>query len=469
MDLSLSLNLTSVAVMGGGGGASGTVFGLIGQSNNIGKAPNDGGATYPPTLLEYTQAGELAAPSGGLDHVVQGSGEPSIALGFALKHQVRLPDETIVLVPCAVGLTGLEGDDWNPGDPAYNAAVARMNAVMAANPGFTFGGFLWHQGEQDGNANASATYGASLSAMVTAMRTAVTGAGATTPFVVGGLLPAYIADATKEGAEVDAVLQDVRSIIGNSAYATSAGLLGLDSVHFDAESLRILGGRYADAYVLAETGTASTDLVAVSSDYQYVTSSGATRTFSAMAHSTGNVVVAVGITDNSDISAETISGLTIGGQTATRLWRTNRVGSALEFWQATGVTGSSSDVVVTYDVEPPVRISVVMWALSAEAALVDDDFVEFDGLSESVTVDVPAGGLILAAQASQGSNLDATISFAGGASTGSIAVVENPASNQLYNGADRSYALAATGETVTASAGQTRFRGTFAALALEQA
>jgi len=241
--------------------ASPLVFLLAGQSNMIGRAGFDGGAAYPAGTLQWTQAGALAPAASPLDHVDEDPGDMGLALQFAIEKGALPP---LILVPAARSSTGFSdnrwnpGDDnrWNPGDDLYAAAVSRTNAVMAANPSFTFGGILWHQGEKDSQASGpAAAYQAKLDAMLTAMRGDITAATATTPIVLGRLLPAVFAKSGYAFAgSVDAVIADTPNRVPFTAVASAAGLTSgtgtgapADDLHFDAPSLRTLGTRYAAA------------------------------------------------------------------------------------------------------------------------------------------------------------------------------------------------------------------------------
>ena len=233
--------------------ASPLVFLLAGQSNMIGRAGFDGGATYPAGTLQWTQAGALTPAASPLDHVDEDPGDMGLALQFAIEKGALPP---LILVPAARSSTGFSDNRWNPGDDLYAAAVSRTNAVMAANPSFTFGGILWHQGEKDSQASGpAAAYQAKLDAMLTAMRGDITAATATTPIVLGRLLPAVFAKSGYAFAgSVDAVIADTPNRVPFTAVASAAGLTSgtgtgapADDLHFDAPSLRTLGTRYAAA------------------------------------------------------------------------------------------------------------------------------------------------------------------------------------------------------------------------------
>ena len=274
-DLGTFLSLRETATQDGGGTqvqASGAVeivartrvLALMGQSNMVGFAAFDGGASYPGGVMQVARSGRASGGSDGdivpaqtlLDHH---DGDPSFmgpALQFAIDYAVAHPNDTLLLVPDAKGATGLAAGDWIKGGFYYDTAVARVNAVLAANPGFEFCGILWHQGESDaGSAGDAAAYAASLDTMIADMRTDITGADANTPFIAGGMVPAWVAaDANRQ--TVQAAQSDTPNRVSRAGFADSAGLSPLpDGIHFDAASLRGLGTRYFTAFDVLDTGT----------------------------------------------------------------------------------------------------------------------------------------------------------------------------------------------------------------------
>ena len=75
----------------------------------------------------------------------------------------------------------------------------------------------------------------------------MTAATSTTPFIVGGMVPAWVAgDANRQ--TVQAALADTPNRVSGTAFVESSGLVPqADGIHFDAASLRILGSRYFTA------------------------------------------------------------------------------------------------------------------------------------------------------------------------------------------------------------------------------
>lgn len=242
------------------------VFSLIGQSNMVGFTPFDGAAPYPDQVFQVARTGrasggtndEIVPAQTLLDHHDGSAGFMGLALQFAIDHMAANPHERVLLVPDARSSTGFADNDWNRGNSYYNSAVSRLNTLFAANPDYEFCGFLWHQGESDAGSAADAdAYAGRLDQMIADIRADVTAATETTPFVVGGMVPAWVAgDANRQ--TVQAALSGTPTRVGGTAFVDSSGLAPqADGIHFDAASLRILGARYLAALDMLKAGAAA--------------------------------------------------------------------------------------------------------------------------------------------------------------------------------------------------------------------
>lgn len=229
------------------------VFSLIGQSNMVGFAPFDGSAGYPVQAFQVARSGRISGGANGeivpaqtlLDHHDGAESFMGLAVQFAIDYAAAHPYDRVLLVPDARSSTSFAGNDWNRGNAFYNSAVARLNTLFAANPDYEFCGFLWHQGESDtGSVTDAAAYAGRLDQMIADMRADVSVATATTPFVVGGMVPDWVAgDANRQ--TVQAALSNTPNRVGATAFVDSSGLVPqADGIHFDAASLRQLGARY---------------------------------------------------------------------------------------------------------------------------------------------------------------------------------------------------------------------------------
>ncbi|GIT89291.1 sialate O-acetylesterase [Roseobacter sp. OBYS 0001] len=237
------------------------VFALMGQSNMIGRAAFDGGAKWPEGTLQIGRGGDedgaiipARNPSDGpatsrpLAHGNPTPGDMGLDIQFAIDYLVDKPNVTLLFIPCAQGGTGFSNGAWNPGDGLYTDTVARINAAMTANPGFLFKGFLWHQGETD--AGVPDTYAELLDTMIHSLRSDVTTADATTPFILGGLAAG---DAARDA--ITALIATTPDRVAHTGFAAADDLSLADANHFDAAALRSLGARYQAALAAAQSNT----------------------------------------------------------------------------------------------------------------------------------------------------------------------------------------------------------------------
>lgn len=243
---------TASAALGAG---DSLVFLLIGQSNMVGRAGYDGQGGHPPGTLQWGRGGSddgrLIPATAPLQHHDPSTGGMGLDLSFAEAALAANPGITLVLVPAADGGTGFTDNRWNPGNDLYQDAVARTNAVMAQNPGFLFGGFLWHQGESDvGNPG----FQTALDAMIAAMRQDVAAADETTPFILGGLVPGWVAEQPNRQATQAIIAQTPNRVAATGVVATD-GLTGAGTdIHFTSADLRGLGARYWQVWQAVRAG-----------------------------------------------------------------------------------------------------------------------------------------------------------------------------------------------------------------------
>ena len=261
--------------------ADATVFLLAGQSNSVAQSLFDGGAGYPERAFQLNRYAVL--PTGRADafanafdvassRIVPAThplhhwwktspGYAGWALQFAIDWCAAHPGADLVLVPAGLDDTGFRTDEWNEGDPYFEDAVARVNAVMTDNPGFGFGGILWHQGEKDAATTTSANaYQAALDAMIAAFRARIAAAAPATPFVAGNLYPGWVSG-TAPREQVQAIITDLPNRLAYTATVDSAGTTSTDGVHFDAPSMRTMGSRYLAALAEAEANAGTAELL----------------------------------------------------------------------------------------------------------------------------------------------------------------------------------------------------------------
>ncbi|MBL9200448.1 MAG: sialate O-acetylesterase, partial [Opitutaceae bacterium] len=173
---------------------------------------------------------------------------PGRAFGLAIAEAT--PGATIGLIPCAVG--GSPIDAWRPAsyyEPTkshpWDDAIRR--AKIALRDG-TMTGILWHQGESDSSAALAPAYAAKLHDLVARLRVELAAPAA--PFLAGQIGKFADAPWNEFRVQVDEAHRALPRHVSRTAFVSAEGLKhGGDKVHFDADSARELGRRYAAAYL----------------------------------------------------------------------------------------------------------------------------------------------------------------------------------------------------------------------------
>lgn len=227
------------------------VYLLIGQSNMAGRG------TLTPSnriasagIVKFSAEGEWV-PAEEPIHFDKSTAGAGLAASFARTMADACPGHEIALVPCAVGGTRIAR--WQPGADLYTQAVARVRWALAS--GGTLKGILWHQGESDAKKQADVdAYEGRLRTLVVAIRRDVDAADV--PFVAGELADARCA--RREDLQWDAISSITRRVLAEYTRCGCVSSRGLrlkdDKLHFDTESLRILGRRYAEKFLELEKG-----------------------------------------------------------------------------------------------------------------------------------------------------------------------------------------------------------------------
>lgn len=268
------------------------VFLIVGQSNSVGLntdgfIPDDGtndrigqlsccknGQTLPTDQCVFIVAKDPLHHQ--CDDWYQGLQSVGFGLSFAKEVLKTLPpDDRVMLIPAGISGTGFFDNVW----PAYTgrgftAAIDKLRRAMSLlttmnlNP--TFDGILWHQGELDAGDNGAGNVADTnfylnqdIIPLIKAFRDTnlLPFTSPRVPFVAGNLLPSWgFAPAHGERRGVVNAIALLDQMVPFTASVPSQGLLGdpvfLGStgelIHFTARSLRILGRRYFDAWLLAQ-------------------------------------------------------------------------------------------------------------------------------------------------------------------------------------------------------------------------
>jgi hypothetical protein len=227
------------------------LFLLVGQSNMAGRGKPAASDRTPHARVVMLDKSGTWVPAIEPMHfdkpAVIGVG-PGRAFGGAIAEAT--PDATIGLIPCAVG--GSPIDAWQPGsfyEPTkthpWNDAIRRAKIALRAG---TLKGILWHHGESDSSAALAPAYAAKLHDLVARLRAEL--AAPAVPFLAGQI--GKFADVPWDAfrTQVDAAHRALPQHVARTAFVSAEGLKhGGDKVHFDADSARELGRRFAAAYL----------------------------------------------------------------------------------------------------------------------------------------------------------------------------------------------------------------------------
>lgn len=258
-----SLSLAGAVIPAAGGavapppatGPERHAFLFVGQSNTVGQAPDATADTFPAAALEFGPNGVWEAPGTRLHHPRsprKGRPDPAAdhgyARSFAAAYAAAHPGVEIYLIGAAQGGSGFHQGDWNRGDPAYGAAVARADAAMAAAPpGTVLKGILWHQGESDTiDKGAVAAWPSRMVQLIANLRADIAAAGPLTPFVVGG----HERTSGLYDEAIDLAAQAMPNLADRVGFASPSSpriATMADNVHFDSATQTQFGRRFAEA------------------------------------------------------------------------------------------------------------------------------------------------------------------------------------------------------------------------------
>jgi hypothetical protein len=227
------------------------LFLLIGQSNMAGRGVVAAADTIPhPRVLALNKAGEWVPAVDPLHFDKPALAGVGLGRTFGIAIAEANPNVTIGLIPCAVG--GSPIDSWRPGEyypptksHPWDDALARAKVALLSG---TLKGILWHQGESDSTAELAPRYEAKLHDLIARLRAELHEPGV--PFIAGQLGTFADSPWSETKRQVDRAHRELPQKVSYTAFVSSEGLNHKgDKVHFDAESYRELGRRYAKAYL----------------------------------------------------------------------------------------------------------------------------------------------------------------------------------------------------------------------------
>ena len=210
---------------------------LVGQSNMAGRGvQTDSNRVSADGIFKLDANGEWQRAEEPIHFDKPAVAGAGLAASFARAMADRREGVSIGLIPCAVGGTSI--NRWVESGDLWSNAVARTRIALRSG---TLKGILWHQGEGDCSASAAPAWGAKFEGMIASFRREL----GPVPFVTGEL-GRYLSNTG--WPVINAHLHALEGKVPNYRVASSEGLTpNSDNVHFNTESLRAFGLRYAEA------------------------------------------------------------------------------------------------------------------------------------------------------------------------------------------------------------------------------
>ncbi len=226
------------------------LFVLAGQSNMAGRGIiRDADRVPHPRVLALNKEGKWVPAVAPIHFDKKSAG---VGLGKSFAVTLAEADEGVVigLIPAAHGGSPLES--WTPGGyhdqtdgHPYDEALARTRRAMADG---VLKGILWHQGESDSRPERASVYEDNLKELIARFRKDLN--APELPFLIGqlGQFPANPWNQSR--LVVNFAHMAVADSVPNAVFVNSDGLRARrDNTHFNSESLKEFGRRYAEAYL----------------------------------------------------------------------------------------------------------------------------------------------------------------------------------------------------------------------------
>jgi hypothetical protein len=224
------------------------VFILAGQSNMAGRGVVEPQDTVPDKrILSVNKNGELIIAKEPLHwYEPDRTGlDCGYSFGKAIINNVPA-NISVLIIPVAIG--GSSISQWI-GDSLYRHVKLFSNFESKAGVGKQYGvikGILWHQGESDANEKDIPHYKERLAVLFSKFRSAV---GNNNLPVLMGELGSFSKD-KEHFSLINKAIHDYSSEDKNTAVISTGDLQDKgDNLHFNSKSQRIMGRRFAEAYL----------------------------------------------------------------------------------------------------------------------------------------------------------------------------------------------------------------------------
>jgi hypothetical protein len=224
------------------------VFIMAGQSNMAGRAFVEPQDTLPSNrVLALNKSGEVVVAKEPIHFYEPDKNGLDCGLSFGKSLVGSLPRHIrVLLIPTAVGGSSIE--QWLNNSTIKNVQLL-SNFREKVKVGQQYGkikGILWHQGESDANEYDIPRYKKKLSLLMHKFRE-ISG-NDTLPILIGEL--GRFTKYTNNWRTINQIINQFAQNDSNMAVVASNGLADKgDNLHFNSESQRILGKRYAQQYI----------------------------------------------------------------------------------------------------------------------------------------------------------------------------------------------------------------------------
>ncbi|PSR52262.1 sialate O-acetylesterase [Adhaeribacter arboris] len=224
------------------------VFILAGQSNMAGRGQVEPADTIPhERIFTINQKGEVIMAKEPLHFYEPNNTGLGSGLSFAKTLIKQVPESvSILLIPTAVG--GSSISQWL-GDSTHRQVKLLTNFKEKAAIGKSLGqvkAILWHQGESDAHPEDIPLYKTRLINLLSQFREIL--GDKNLPIVLGEL-----GTFSKDTAEWEQINEQIQQYSSSDPYSSVVRTSDLnhkgDNIHFDSKGQRLMGQRYAQAYI----------------------------------------------------------------------------------------------------------------------------------------------------------------------------------------------------------------------------
>jgi len=212
------------------------VYLLIGQSNMAGRAPYTAEESAPVERCYLLKGNDSWVPARNPFNAFSTiqkriKGGPKMNPGYTFAKKMLENDKSISMGIVCNARGGTSIESWAKGTQYFNEAVRRTKEAMKTG---TLKGVIWHQGES--NAGNPDGYMEKMKSLVADLRNEL--GIKDLPFVAGQV---------NNVPEINKQIARLPKEVSMTEYISSEGLKAMDRWHFSAESVKIMGERYAKA------------------------------------------------------------------------------------------------------------------------------------------------------------------------------------------------------------------------------